>query len=114
MSVNVNVPVVDELVRLSSDDLYEALETIFPLDVFELSMLTNGIRGFIHHFYPAYDAPLVQYAQEVSRESNVQTRQEERVQSIEATSIATNEEEGSKRSSWGQAEQWLKNVVPAE
>lgn len=114
VNVNVNVPPVDEIVRLSSAELYETLETIFPLDVFELSYLTSGIRGFIHHFYPAYDAPLVEYAQKVSQESKVQTRQEERVQSIEANSIATDEEGGSKRPSWGQAEQWLKNVVPTE
>lgn len=41
VNVNVNIPVVDEIVRLSSEDLYNALETNFPLDVFELSYLTG-------------------------------------------------------------------------
>ena len=31
LNINVNVPPVDELVRLSSTELYTALETIFPL-----------------------------------------------------------------------------------
>jgi NADH dehydrogenase FAD-containing subunit len=77
--------------------------------------LTSGIRGFLHHFYPAYDAPLVQYAQKVSEESDVQTLQERRVRSIEATTVVTdeqgNDKEDSKQTSWGQAERWLKNVA---
>ncbi|CAB9504910.1 Lipase (class 3) [Seminavis robusta] len=114
VNVNVNVPPADELVRVSPAELYEALETIFPLDVFELSYVTSAIRGFLHHFYPAYDAPLVAYAQKVSRESMVQTKQEELVQSIDTPKVADEEEGSDGSNSWGSAEQWLKNVVPSE
>lgn len=113
VNVNVNIPVVDEIVRVSPDELYTALETIFPLDVFELSYLTSAIRGFLHHFFPAYDAPLVQYAQKVSRTGTVQTLQEKRVKNIETEKLL-DVEDGVSKSSWGQAEEWLKSVVPAE
>ena len=110
VNVNVNIPAVDEIVRLSPDELYKALESIFPLDVFELSYLTAGIRGFLHHFYPAYDLPLVQYAQKVGKASKVQTLQEKRVKNIETESL--NGEDEATKSSWGQAEEWLKSVQP--
>jgi len=109
VNVNVNIPVVDEIVRLSTADLYGALENLFPLDVFELSYLTSGIRGFLHHFYPAYDAPLVQYAQKVSsKKIKVQTLQEERVKNIETESLTEETGGDQRKNSWGQTEDWLK------
>lgn len=102
VNVNVNIPAVDEIVRVSPDELYTALESLFPLDVFELSYLTSGIRGFLHHFFPAYDLPLVQYAQKVSKKSTIQTLQEKRMKNIETESLGGKDEEA--RTSWGQAE----------
>lgn len=109
INVNVNVPEVDEIVRLSSKELYEALDTLFPLDVFEISFLTSGIRGFLHHFFPAYDAPLVNYAQKVGKKRELETMQAKRVRQIETTDSRDVTEPDS---SWGEAEKWLRNVVP--
>ena len=109
VNVNVNVPETDEIVRLSNKELYDALDTIFPLDVFELSFLTSGIRGFLHHFYPAYDAPLVDYAQKVGRKRKARNMQEERLGRIETPDPNSALD---KDSAWGEAERWLRNVVP--
>jgi len=54
LSVNVNAFPVDEVLRVSSAELYEALEEAFPLDVFSISLVPTAIRSFIHHFFPAY------------------------------------------------------------
>ena len=112
VNVNVNIPAVDEIVRVSPDELYTALKTIFPLDVFELSYLTSGIRGFLHHFFPAYDLPLVQYAQKVSKRSNIQTLQEKRVKHIETEIVRG--EDGDAKTALEQAEEWLKTLAAAE
>lgn len=109
VNVNVNIPEVDEIVRLSTSDLYNALDTIFPLDVFELSFLTAGIRGFVHHFFPAYDAPLVDYAQKVGKRRKTQNQRQEKVDRIETPDL---NDTGNTDSSWGKAERWLRNVVP--
>jgi hypothetical protein len=54
VSVNIaNFP-VDDVLRISTKDLYSALETAFPLDTFSISLVPTAIRSFIHHFYPAY------------------------------------------------------------
>ena len=54
VTVNVNAYPVDEVLRVSSDELYDALEEAFPLDVFSISLVPTAIRSFIHHFFPAY------------------------------------------------------------
>ena len=54
MTVNVNAYPVDEVLRVSSTELYSALEETFPLDVFSISLLPTAIRSFVHHFSPAY------------------------------------------------------------
>lgn len=113
VNVNVNIPAVDEIVQVAPGEIFVALDSIFPLDVFEVSYLASGIRSFLHHFFPAYDSPLVRYAQKVSKQSNIQTLQEERVKDIDTTAF-DREEVGATKSSWNQAEEWLKSVVPAD
>jgi hypothetical protein len=54
VTVNVNAYPVDEVLRVSSDELYDALGEAFPLDVFSISLVPTAIRSFIHHFFPAY------------------------------------------------------------
>jgi hypothetical protein len=61
VGVNVQVPPVSSLVRISSRELLPALKLVFPLDVFEISFVPQAIRSFVHHFYPAYGFPLVDY-----------------------------------------------------
>lgn len=54
LSVNVNAYPVDDVLRVSSEELYGALEEAFPLDVFSVSLVPVAVRSFIHHFFPAY------------------------------------------------------------
>ena len=54
ISVNVATFPIEDMVRISSKDLYAALEETFPLDTFSISLVPTAIRSFIHHFYPAY------------------------------------------------------------
>ncbi len=61
ISVNVNSFPIDDVLRVSSKDLYHALEKAFPLDTFTISLVPTAIRSFIHHFYPAY-TDFAQYA----------------------------------------------------
>ena len=61
LTVSIAVPPVRSILRISGRELYPALVAAFPLDVFEISYVPQAIRGFVHHFYPAYGFPLVEY-----------------------------------------------------
>lgn len=108
VSANVNVPEVDELVRISPKELYGALEENFPLGVFELSYLTSAIRGFLHHFYPAYDTPLVDYSQKVGKARRSRFAEQKRINQVSTP------EQASEEDVWGKATSWLTKRVPAE
>mmetsp|Transcript_8429 Transcript_8429/g.21020 ORF Transcript_8429/g.21020 Transcript_8429/m.21020 type:complete len:1135 (-) Transcript_8429:963-4367(-) len=70
LSVNVGVPSTEALVRISSDELLPALERLFPLDVFLISQVPQAVRSFLHHFYPAYDSTILNYANKVGKTPN--------------------------------------------
>ena len=61
VAVNLQVPDVEGVLRISPDDLLPALQELFPLDVFRISFVPSAIRSFIHHFFPAYGFPIVDY-----------------------------------------------------
>ena len=61
VAVNLQVPDVERVLRISADDLLPALQELFPLDVFRISFVPSAIRSFIHHFFPAYGFPIVDY-----------------------------------------------------
>ena len=69
VAVNIPVPPVATVLRISSKEVYPALGAVFPLDVFEISYIPQAIRSFVHHFYPAYGFPLVDYVKELQRQS---------------------------------------------
>ena len=69
VAVNIPVPPVATVLRISSKEVYPALKAVFPLDVFEISYIPQAIRSFVHHFYPAYGFPLVDYVKELERQS---------------------------------------------
>jgi Lipase (class 3) len=71
VGVNVQVPPVATLLRISSSELLPALQLVFPLDVFEISFVPQAIRSFVHHFYPAYGFPLVDYAKRLESPASV-------------------------------------------
>lgn len=111
VSANVNVPEVDEMVRISSKELYDALEKNFPLGVFELSYITSAIRGFLHHFFPAYDRPLVDYSQKVGKERQAKFAEQKPINKVDIDSLPS-AEAGQQQQQ--QARDWLGKVVPVE
>lgn len=62
VAANINVPPVEHILRISSKELLPSLDKNFPLDTFRISFVPAAIRGFIHHFYPAYGFPVVDFA----------------------------------------------------
>jgi len=70
VSVNYAVPPVEEVVRLSAKELLPVLKDIFPLDVFQISFVPAAIRSFVHHFYPAYGFPFVDFVNKQKEGSN--------------------------------------------
>lgn len=74
VAVNVQVPDVDGVIRISSADLLPALQELFPLDVFRISFVPSAIRSFIHHFFPAYGFPIVDYSYKMKQTSTVPER----------------------------------------
>ncbi|KAL9188698.1 hypothetical protein ACHAXT_007076 [Thalassiosira profunda] len=68
VSVNTAVPPVDSIVQISSRELLPALDEVFKLDVFRISYVSVAVRSFVHHFYPAYGAPVADCAEKVLEE----------------------------------------------
>ena len=69
VSVNVPVPAIEAIVKVSPCQLHALLDETFPLRVFEISYLPQALRGFVHHFYPAYDEPIVDFVKRLERRS---------------------------------------------
>lgn len=108
VSVNIAVPPVETVLRLSSIELYPALQKVFPLDVFEISFVPQGIRGFVHHFYPAYGLPIVSYVKVLERKAKglpIEALEEEELPFIPVNGAKPAQDPGS---SWELAAQWLK------
>jgi hypothetical protein len=61
VAVNIQVPPIEAILRISATELMPALAVVFPLDEFEISFVPQAIRSFVHHFYPAYGDPVVEY-----------------------------------------------------
>jgi Lipase (class 3) len=110
LAVNIPVPPVETIVQISSDELYLALATIFPLDVFEVSYIPQAIRSFVHHFYPAYGFPLVDYVKELQRRSRGLPERKSEFAFSEDDVTATTSSTPSTNDGgidWGKATQWL-------
>ncbi|GKY96697.1 hypothetical protein MPSEU_000629200 [Mayamaea pseudoterrestris] len=60
--LNIAVPPIEAFLRISSSELLPALKAVYPLDVFEISFVPQAIRSFVHHFYPAYGSPMMEYS----------------------------------------------------
>lgn len=62
VSVNTAVPPIDAVLQVSPRELLPALNEVFTLDTFSISLIPVAIRSFIHHFYPAYGPNFAEYA----------------------------------------------------
>jgi hypothetical protein len=94
VAANVGVPPTEAIVRISSTELLPALNATFPLDVYQISLLPQAVRryvryyhylsqlflpnylstdidifvcSFLHHFYPAYELTIANYAAKVEK-----------------------------------------------
>jgi len=65
VSANTAVPEVDSVIQISNEEILPALDEVFTLDVFLISYVSVAIRSFVHHFYPAYVGPFIDYAKNV-------------------------------------------------
>jgi Lipase (class 3) len=61
LAINLAVPPVHTVLRISPRELLPSLVQNFPLDVFEISFIPQALRSFIHHFFPAYGSPFADY-----------------------------------------------------
>jgi len=68
ISVNVGVPPVNAIVRISPEELLPALDLTFPLDTFQVSLVPQAVRSFQHHFYPAYESSISGFAKKIKDE----------------------------------------------
>jgi len=105
VSVNIAVPPVETVLRISPAELHPALGEIFPLDVFEISFVPQAIRSFVHHFYPAYGVPLVSYAKRL--EQLAEGLPVEPPEELESVMVPMNGVKANTGSSWDLASQWL-------
>jgi hypothetical protein len=109
VSVNIAVPPIETVLRLSPSELLPALEKVFPLDVFEISFVPQAIRSFVHHFYPAYALPFVSYVKVLERKAKglpiEALEEEEPAKMVIVNGVKTAQDPGS---SWELAAQWLK------
>ena len=109
-AVNVQVPAIETLVRISPHELQPALEEIFLLDVFEISYVPQAVRGFIHHFFPAYDNTLVDYVKRLERRSNGQSEPAPIVLEVDDFAPSTGVKARPRQESpnaWNVATQWF-------
>jgi len=122
VSVNIAVPPVDTVVRLSPAELHPVLEAVFPLDVFEISFMSQAIRSLMHHFSPSYAMTLVQHVNELEnqllggskREDDYSFTEEEIdgmqvvVASGETPSMPSSDEDGDDSElDWSSISEWL-------
>lgn len=106
VSVNIAVPPVETLLRISPAQLHPALEEVFPLDVFEISFVPQAIRSFVHHFYPAYGIPLPAYVKRLELTAKGLPLESLETQ-IEPVLVPVNGAKAGPGSSWDLATQWL-------
>ncbi|KAL3791624.1 hypothetical protein HJC23_012214 [Cyclotella cryptica] len=76
VSVNIAVPSINCVLQVSSQELLPALNEVFSLDTFSISIIPVAIRSFVHHFYPAYGFPLIDFAAKLDPETKTTAREE--------------------------------------
>merc|ERR1712232_1468714 len=70
VAVNTQVPPLEKIVRISSMELLPSMGSLFPLDVFNISFVPAAIRSLVHHFYPAYELPIIDFVEKETRKSS--------------------------------------------
>lgn len=109
-AVNIPVPAIETMLRLSPHELQPALEEIFVLDVFDISYVPQAVRSFVHHFFPAYDNTMVDYVKRLEQRSKGQPASTPQL--LEEENVAPNAGVKVRRrqeasSGWSVAKQWF-------
>jgi len=86
VTVNINAHPVEEVLSVSSEELYDALMETFPIDIFTVSLVPNAIRSFIHHFYPAYTEGFEGY---VSKKMEEDVEEQQQVAAAASAAISS-------------------------
>lgn len=120
VAVNIPAPPVEAILRVSSRELLPALEAAFPLDTFEISFVPQAIRSFVHHFYPAYGDPVVDFVQRLqspgkgaaiapaSGAAQAETPGDSQMAANGTLAEVDEPPHGDPASDWTRAAQWLK------
>lgn len=104
VAANINVPLVENIMRISSKELLPGLDKNFPLDAYRISVVPAAIRGFVHHFYPAYGFPIVDFVSKkmkrppVSKQVNDREKEDYR-KTLDKVETTLSEVKGTEKSS---------------
>ena len=75
VSVNIAEPAINSILQISTQEMLPALNEVFLLDTFTISTVPVAIRSFVHHFYPAYLDPLLEYATKTDPDRKTKTQE---------------------------------------
>mmetsp|Transcript_30768 Transcript_30768/g.46662 ORF Transcript_30768/g.46662 Transcript_30768/m.46662 type:complete len:779 (+) Transcript_30768:208-2544(+) len=103
VSVNIQVPPIDSVLRLSAKELLPALNSSFPLDVFGISFVPAAIRSFVHHFYPAYGFPIVEFGETKQRKvvpAGIEKSRKEDIEGVEKSQDLSEDNDRNIGSQW--------------
>jgi hypothetical protein len=117
LTVSIAVPPVRSILRLSPNDIYPSLVKAFPLDVFEISYVPQAIRSFVHHFYPAYGFPFVEYVRLLEDRAQPSLIRDNLAEVLSSDAIKLEVGKGEDVSDddsapWAVAGDWLQATIP--
>ena len=117
LTVSIAVPPVRSVLRVCPTEIYPALVAAFPLDVFEISYVPQAIRSFVHHFYPAYGFPLIEYVRLLEERAEPLLVRDNLATAWSAAELQGEMRESNKGSKeetspWGLAGDWIQTTIP--
>jgi len=67
LGVNIGVPSVNAILRISSSELLPSLAKVFPIDTYQITGTFATIRSYFNHAAGAYSGPLVDHVSTLNR-----------------------------------------------
>merc|ERR1712238_457966 len=83
-------PIAKAIFQISPKQLLPALDSTFPLDTFKVSLVPQAVRSFLHHFYPAYNSSLSEYATKVAKEYGAYPAEQQDQEGIKISNLYFN------------------------